>query len=195
MKRDDIKALIPDITDEQLNGIMAMNGDAVNAAKARNGELQGQLDAANSRIKELEQSKAASETNAMTLEERIQAMEQARAEEARAYAIKSNTIDAKGILQQAGLTPEQVERVIPLYVSEDKDKTMANINGFVEVMAAQVAAQTEELKRKAMEGAPTPQGGAFQGVPTTRQEFNKLTYEQQLALKQQNPEVVKQLLS
>lgn len=54
MKRDDIKAVIPDITDAQLDELMRMYGDGVNAAKKDYDTLKADLAAAADKVAELE---------------------------------------------------------------------------------------------------------------------------------------------
>ena len=53
MKREDVKARIPGITDEQLNWLMNENGSDINAEKGNAARIQGELDTANATIKTL----------------------------------------------------------------------------------------------------------------------------------------------
>ncbi|MDD7483712.1 MAG: phage scaffolding protein [Clostridia bacterium] len=53
MKREDVKAKIPGITDEQLNWLMDENGSDINAEKGNAARIQGELDTANATIKNL----------------------------------------------------------------------------------------------------------------------------------------------
>ena len=50
MKREDVKAKIPGITDEQLNWIMQENGADINREKTAAAQIQTQLDAATSEL-------------------------------------------------------------------------------------------------------------------------------------------------
>ncbi len=43
MKRDEIKTLIPEITDEQLNEVMRINGEDINKAKGDTKKLEDDL--------------------------------------------------------------------------------------------------------------------------------------------------------
>ena len=54
MKREDVKAKIPGITDEQLDWLMQENGADINAEKSASTRLQGELDTANATIKSLQ---------------------------------------------------------------------------------------------------------------------------------------------
>ena len=54
MKREDVKAKIPGITDEQLNWLMNENGSDINAEKGNTARIQGELDTANTTIKTLQ---------------------------------------------------------------------------------------------------------------------------------------------
>ena len=54
MKREDVKAKIPGITDEQHNWLMNENGSDINAEKGNTARIQGELDTANTTIKTLQ---------------------------------------------------------------------------------------------------------------------------------------------
>ena len=54
MKREDVKAKIPGITDEQLDWLMNENGNDINAEKNNTSQAQGELAAAKKTIKELQ---------------------------------------------------------------------------------------------------------------------------------------------
>lgn len=54
MKREDVKAKIPGITDEQLDWLMNENGSDINAEKGNAARVQGELDTANATIKNLQ---------------------------------------------------------------------------------------------------------------------------------------------
>ena len=51
MKRDEIKTLIPDITDEQLNEVMRINGEDINKAKGDTRKLEEDLKTAQTDLK------------------------------------------------------------------------------------------------------------------------------------------------
>ena len=53
MKRTDITGIFPNATDEQIKELMSINGADINNARRNADDLQTQLDAANSKIKEL----------------------------------------------------------------------------------------------------------------------------------------------
>ena len=61
MKRDEIRGIIPDITDEALDKIMRLNGDDINNAKGDTKKLEDDLKAAQDTIKTLEENKGNAE--------------------------------------------------------------------------------------------------------------------------------------
>ena len=61
MKREEITALFPDATKEQLDSIMAINGADIQHARGNRDDLQAKLDAANTELDQLR-------TNAQELE-------------------------------------------------------------------------------------------------------------------------------
>lgn len=68
MKRDDITALFPDATKEQIDQIMNLNGADINAAKAGMTDLQSQLTNAQNRVAELEKRPTADALSALQTE-------------------------------------------------------------------------------------------------------------------------------
>lgn len=55
MKREDITALFPEATQEQINKLMGINGTDINNARSNAETLQAQLNAANDKLKELQE--------------------------------------------------------------------------------------------------------------------------------------------
>lgn len=84
MKRDDIKKLFPDATDEQIKAIMDLNGADINAAKGGVDELKNQLSAANKTIAGYE----AGAKNTANADELKQALERATALETELNGLK-----------------------------------------------------------------------------------------------------------
>ncbi len=75
MKRDEIKAIFPDATDEQLDQIMSINGADINNAKSGMDELRQQLQTAQSAL-EAEKSKPSISAEDLQKEkERVTALE------------------------------------------------------------------------------------------------------------------------
>lgn len=55
MKREDITALFPEATQEQINKLMGINGTDINNARSNAETLQTQLNVANDKLKELQE--------------------------------------------------------------------------------------------------------------------------------------------
>lgn len=193
MKRDEIKALIPGITDEQLNTLMDANGADVNAARStaqaaaaglqeQLEKLQGELTAANAKAKE-----------SMTQEERLQAM-MAEAEKAqREFAVKSNRLDAMGIFQSAGLTAEQAEPLLDFVVSGDSERTAAASNAVAAMLASQREAAVEKAKAELLRDNPKPSGApGAEGL--TKEAFDKMTYSEQAKALAESPSLVESFI-
>ena len=53
MKREEVRGIIEGITDDQLDAIMKLSGNAINAEKSKVTDLKKLLDEANDKIKSL----------------------------------------------------------------------------------------------------------------------------------------------
>lgn len=189
MKRDEIKALIPGITDEQLNALMDANGADVNAARStaqaqaaglqeQLSRLQGELTAANAKAQE-----------SMSQEERLQAM-MAEAEKAqREFAVKSNRLDAMGILQGSGISAEQAEPLLEFVVSNDAERTSKASTAVAALLKAQRESAVEQAKAELLRDNPKPSGNpGAEGL--TKEAFDKMTYGEQAKALAENPSLV-----
>ena len=189
MKRDEIKALIPGITDEQLNALMDANGADVNAARSNAQaataglqeqltKLQGELSAAQAKAQE-----------SMTQEEKLQAMMAETERAQHEFAVKSNRLDAIGIFQTAGLTAEQTEPLLEFVVSADSERTAAASNAVAAMLKSQREAAVETAKAELLRDNPKPSGApGSEGL--TKEAFDKMPYSEQAKALAENPSLV-----
>lgn len=189
MKRDAIKELFPDITDEQLDKLMDMNGADVNAAKSAGAaaeaslkeqldRLQGELTAATAKAQE-----------SMTQEERLQAMVAEAERSQREFAVKSNRLDAMGIFQGAGLTAEQFSPMLDFVVSEDAERTSAAASAVAAMVKQQRESAVEQAKADLLKANPKPKGNPG-GDGLTKEAFDKMTYSEQAKALSENPSLL-----
>lgn len=195
MKREEIEEIVPGITKEQIDALLDKAGNDIESvksrAKAKEADLKNKLDAANEAISnyEIEAKKN------MTAEQQIEAREKELADMANEFARKSNELDAKAIFADAGIPAEQIGPLLANVVSEDAERTKALAESIVATMDAKAKAVDAAVRDELLKANPAPSGGSGGGnaLPTTVKEFLALDVEQQIALKDANPNLISQL--
>ena len=117
MKREEVKELFPEATEEQIDGILNKFGEELNPVKKQLKDAESERDEAQSALAASQADAAGyktqlDEANAkleegMTAEERIAAREKAADDREREFNLKSNGLDAKEIFVQAGCFEEE----------------------------------------------------------------------------------------
>lgn len=191
MKRDEVKELFGDsITKEQLDKLMSMHGNDVNGykqqlsdANARAQELQGKVD-------EFDRQKAANLTAQEQLEQRMREMEAKAAETQRGY----NRMQAAKAFTGLNIEEGALSGILDKVVTEDADATRQAAESIADVIRAQREDAVREAKKAAQASNPKPKGGSG-GGEVTKEDFSKMSYSQKLQLKQDNPDLFKELHS
>lgn len=202
MKRDDVKKFFPDATDEQVSSILNAIGEELNPLKASVSDLTGRLTQAQGDLSASRASEAALGAKVqeltgrveagMTAEEQLAAREKAAAEREREFLLKSNALEAKAIFVAAGFPAEDIEALLPRVVGEDAEATAAAAKTLVDFDAKRRSAQEQATKDALLKENPHL-GGAGGGGGVTREQFDKLTYAEQLKLVRENPGLLKQI--
>lgn len=128
----------------------------------------------------------------MTDEEKIQE-ELKKAQEAQTtYARELSKLRAKEIFVEAGLTEKEYSPILDAVVSDDEEVTKTRAKTMIELIANQKKLAEEKLKKELLKDTPTPRDG--DGSSTiTKEDFKKMGWMERVELKQQNPELFKQL--
>ena len=200
MKREDIKAILPDATDEQIDSILNQHGSELNAVKAQltsaqqaATEAQAQHTAALNEQKTEYERQIAELTQkvqaGMSEEERLQAAVEAANQEKAAFKLKSNTLDAKTVFVAAGLTEEEYTPLLDQVVVDDGEKTKANAETIVALLAKQKEVVETATKDAVLKGNPSPGGSAGESK-VTKEAFDKMSPSEMIKLKAENPELV-----
>lgn len=192
MKRDEVKGIIEGITDEQLDAILKLNGDSVNAEKAKATALRKQLEEANERLKASDDEREKNAKAAMTLEERVKAMEDSYAAKQRELSIEMNKIEAQKILTAAGLTEEHYAPLMATIISDDKDVTEANAKAIAELVSAQRTLAEQSARSAMLKETPKPGGTSGKGS-ITKEQFDSMSYMDLVKLHEEDPETYKEL--
>lgn len=191
MTRDELKEIMPDITDEQITAFLNKHHEELNAnadeklktMKAALADATKARKAAEKELKELKDSQ-------LTEDEKLQkALEDAAASKAD-YTKKLNRLDIEKMFVDAGIASEFYGSVIDSIVTDDAEVSKKTAESFINVMKSQKEA-TEKAVREELSMAPDPHsagGSGSEGKPTPT-----LTKSQQVAqqLAQQNSRNVK----
>jgi len=107
-------------------------------------------------------------------------------------ALKGNTFEAKSMLAEANIPKEHYERFVGILVNEDAEASKANVTNFINTFNETKASMEASIKEQ-LSLIPSPTSGSG-GSAVTKEDFIKMTYEQKLKLKTENPEVYKKLI-
>ena len=193
MKRDEVRSIIGDITDEQLDAIMKLSGAAVNAEKAKAAELQKRLDEASDSLRAANEEKAESAKAAMTLEDRIKAMEDTYAARTRELSVERNKLEAQKIFTSAGLTEEDYAPLIGAVVTDDAKYTEATAKAIAALVSAQRTAAVQSARQELLASTPKPNGGSGSSGTVTKEQFDAMSYSELVKLAEESPETYKEL--
>lgn len=193
MKRDEVRAIIPDITDEQLKSLMDINGADVNAEKDAAKSYKAKLDEANEKLKAAMEASEAKAAESKTIEQRMKDIEEQFAQKERALALDRNELEAKKVLSAAGISDDEIASVIGSIVSEDADKTVSGATALATLVTGQKTLAAENERKKMMSGTTKPQGSSGAPKTVTREQFAAMDYAQMEKLFEENPELFKQL--
>ena len=193
MKRDEVRAIIPDITDDQLKSLMDINGADVNAEKDAAKSYKAKLDEANEKLKAAMEANEAKDAESKTIEQRMKDIEEQFAQKERALALDRNELEAKKVLSAAGISDDEIASVIGSIVSEDADKTVSGATALATLVTGQKTLAAEAERKKMMSGTTKPQGSSGAPKTVTREQFAAMDYAQMEKLFEENPELFKQL--
>lgn len=198
MKREDIRRIFPEATDEQIDSVLNQIGTELNPLKNQLDEAQRAVTDANTQHSaaltaqrsEYEQQIAALNEQlkaGMSEEDKLKAaMEEAERRTAE-YTLKSNTLDARSIFIDAGLNEEAYTPLLSQVVSTDVDETKARANAIVALLQSQRNAVEQATKDQLLKSNPGLQG-AGGATSVSKDAFDKMDYMQKLELMQENPD-------
>lgn len=198
MKREEIKALFGEnITQEQLDAIMKMNGEDINHAKAPIADLEAKLADANSRLatatSQIDEFNKQAAAN-MTQEEQLNALRESVLQSQRDLVLKSNRLDARAKLKEIGIDDASIESQLNLIVVEDAEQTQANTKALVDLIQAQRDA-TKAATEQSLLGQSLPPAGNTGNNGMTKEAFDKLSYAEASAYLQENPDFLSSIQS
>ncbi len=203
MKREDIRNIFPDATDEQVDSILNAYHADTNAAKSvlkdnefTLGTLKDQLSTANSELakyKQITDELQKKVEKSMSAEEILAQREKEAALKEKEYAIRVNSLDAREIFQKAGLSAEDCELLVSQVVSEDSEKTKTLAQQIADITAKQRELVEKQTKDELVKNNPKPQGAGANNSPISKADFLKLNTSEQMKMMEDNPNILSEL--
>ena len=206
MKREDVKAIFPNASEEEIDSILNKIGEEINPLKKQLEESNGERSKAQEALEaakvseaglkaELEKTKEQLQEG-MSAEERIAAREKAAEEREAEFNLRKNQLEAQAIFVGAGcFDTDGIEELVKQVSNADGDVTKANAQRIVDTVTKQREAVEKETKDALLKanpklGDPAGNGGS---ISMKKSEFLKMPYKDQLAMKESNPDILSQL--
>lgn len=189
MKRDEVLAIFPEATEEQLKSLMDLNGRDINLEKAKRTANKEEIERLKLIEAEYEELKGVNQT----AEEKLQKALEKAAEKEKEFALKINKADAISILAGAGFTEAEYSTFIDDIVSSDSERTKRIATSYATTRKTVAEATEKGVKASLLQGMTPPPAGGNGGATLTREQFEKMGYAERLLLKQNSPDTYKQL--
>ena len=133
-------------------------------------------------------------TSQMTEDEKLQkALEEAQ-EATRKANIRENKMEAKDILSDIIEDKKELADIIESITTDNLENTKEVAQKLAETMKKQKEATEAKVRQELINNTPKPNGGE-QDKPMTKEAFVKLSYNEQVKYKTENPEGYKQLFN
>jgi hypothetical protein len=191
MKREEVIALFPDATEEQIDKIMDMNGKDINSTKAKLSTDKAELE----RLKTIEEEYQKTKDASLTAEEKYQKLLKDSAEKEKQYSVQLNRIKAENVLVSAGYKVEEIGDLFDGIVTEDTDATVKRATGLATLLKSKSDAAAKSKEAELLQGMTPPPAGGGNETTITKEQFKGMTYQQMADLKASNPTLFTQLNS
>lgn len=112
----------------------------------------------------------------------------------RDLAIERSQIQAEKILSKVVTDDKELESLVKGISSEDMEATKMLAQNLVDTITKQKEATEAKIREELINDTPKPTGGE-QDKPMTKEAFSKLSYNEQVKYKIENPEGYKQLVN
>lgn len=166
MTRDELRAIMPDITEEQISAILSKHHDEVSAkAKAAEDKYSSFREKAEKYDKE--QADKLSEQE--KLQKELEKAQKLVAENSR--LLNRTKVTAKFV--EAGIKEESYSSLIDDIVSDDESKSLQFAENLIKAFSANAAAAAEAAKQEAMQTPPPAPGGNVTPVLTAQEQYDK----------------------
>lgn len=204
MTRDKVKEIFPNATDEEIDQILNTIGAELNPLKSQLKEARDARDAANNALTSAQANEAnyraqldaanAKLAEGMTAEEKLQKMQEEAAARETEFLLKSNGLDARSLFVNAGVfDAEDIDKLVAQVTVTDAEATTASAQRIIDIVTKQRDAVEAATKDNLLKANPKPNGGSDGGNGMSKEDFKKLSLADQIALKNENPDIMSQL--
>ena len=181
MTREELKAIMPEITEEQITAFLNKHHEELNKNKADDATQKAALDAARKAQKEAEKALKELQDGKLSDEEKVQkALAEAEASKAE-YATKLNRLEVEKMFVEAGIASDSYNPILDSIVTADSEASKKTAESFVSVLKSQKEAVEKALKDELSKGAPAPQRTEGGADPITEKGGKDLTAAEQIA--------------
>lgn len=185
MKREEVKTILPDITDEQLDQLMDLYGTDIEGQKTTITKLQDQLKTARDGLA------AFDGVDVQGLQGQIDTLKKEKAdlETAHKKDLAERDFSARldtAIQARKGRSGKAIRAMLDLDTLRASENQEKDINAALDALTKDSAYLFESATPP-----PYAAGTGTQPLPVTKESFAKMTYQQRLELKHSDPETYK----
>lgn len=166
MTRDELRAIMPDITEEQISAILSKHHDEV-SAKAKAAE--DKFSAFREKAEKYDKEQADKLSEQEKLQKELEKAQKLVAENSR--LLNRTKVTAKFV--EAGIKEESYSSLIDDIVSDDESKSLQFAENLIKAFSANAAAAAEAAKQEAMQTPPPAPGGNVTPVLTAQEQYDK----------------------
>jgi hypothetical protein len=182
MTREQVKAIFPDATDEQIDAFLNAHGSDVNKAKKSAADNNAEFERLKGIETEYEKLKGSTLTEQEKLQKQIEAAEKAE----KLYKKQTNKVAAEKLFVTAGLKDEDYSELLESIVTEDAEHTTKTATSFVGILKAQKEATEKAVKEELMRNNPKPPAGGG-GGGVDKKAFDAMSSKEQMEFIETNP--------
>lgn len=195
MTRAQVRQILGDsATDEMVKAIMDAHSADIGGFKGQIDGLKEQLAEANDTLASTKQQLDDANKASMTAEEQLQAALDEANKVRGDFMRKSARLDAEQVFVEAGLSKGEYADVLDSIVTEDAKATVKTAKAMARLVAAQVEATEENVRKQVLGDTPKPDGNDGD-KPVTKEKFDAMTYSEQMAFKAENPDAAKAFMT
>lgn len=166
MTRDELRAIMPDITEEQISAILSKHHDEISAkAKA----TEDKYSAFREKAEKYDKEQADKLSEQEKLQKELEKAQKLVAENSR--LLNRTKVTAKFV--EAGIKEESYSSLIDDIVSDDESKSLQFAENLIKAFSANAAAAAEAAKQEAMQTPPPAPGGNVTPVLTAQEQYDK----------------------
>lgn len=166
MTRDELRAIMPDITEEQISAILSKHHDEVSAKEKA---AEDKYSAFREKAEKYDKEQADKLSEQEKLQKELEKAQKLVAENSR--LLNRTKVTAKFV--EAGIKEESYSSLIDDIVSDDESKSLQFAENLIKAFSANAAAAAEAAKQEAMQTPPPAPGGNVTPVLTAQEQYDK----------------------